>query len=91
MENPADGVDSRATPCPQVVVEHVEFTAAGVSAALQLEVTKRREWVTTWFGVRCDDYSESCIICRMWANQDEFAALIDLETAAELESNRLDD
>lgn len=56
----------------------VEFTIAGVGAMMNGESMRRREWIEQWFGPRCPDYDSSCIICKMWRNQDQFDNLVDL-------------
>lgn len=39
---------------------------------MEVEVSRRREWTSDWFGERCDDYDSDCPVCRQWQLQDEW-------------------
>ena len=37
------------------------------------EITRRTEWLITWYGKPCDgEFDPDCIVCRMWKNHVEF-------------------
>ena len=60
------------TSTARVSLGNVEVTVAGVRAMMTSEAVHRREWIELWFGARCPYYDSSCIVCKMWRNQDEF-------------------
>ena len=70
--------NSGSSDSSQVIIGEVELTGAGVSAMMQGESMRRREWLEQWFGPQCPDYDSSCIVCKMWRNQDQFEKLVDL-------------
>jgi hypothetical protein len=36
--------------------------------------------ITEYFGERCDDYEERCVVCRAWKEYDNLVALADRAT-----------
>jgi len=46
---------------------------------LKREIQHRREWLTKNYGVKCLDYEQSCVLCRLWKNQEEFEIIIDVD------------
>ena len=73
-----DDRNSAAPHSSQVSIGEVEFTAAGFSAMIKGESMRRREWLEQWYGPRCPDYCSSCIVCKIWRNQDQFEKLVNL-------------
>ena len=61
----------------EVTVGEIEITEAGMKAVFNSDMQRRREFVRVWFGDRCSDFESTCIVCRMWANQDAFEKMID--------------
>ena len=43
-----------------------------VDEMVRQEIERRAEWITTWFGDRCEDVDPGCIICRLWTQHDVF-------------------
>ena len=46
---------------------------------LSTEVEFRRKWLQEYYGDKCLDYYEGCIVCRLWKNQEDFEAIIDVD------------
>ena len=61
----------------EVTASGIRYTAAGVDGVIRGEIADRRLWLTEWYGERCPDFYETCIICRVWRNQDDFEKLVD--------------
>lgn len=40
------------------------------------EIKRRREWLTKWFGEKCPEFEESCIVCQLWKSQDDFEEIV---------------
>jgi len=55
-----------------VTLKDWEFSGEYVDSMIEAEIQRRRDWITEWFGQRCDVFEPSCIVCRMWKNQDQF-------------------
>ena len=43
------------------------------------EIDDRREYLLKWFGEKCEDYCETCILCQHWKLQEEWEALHGIE------------
>lgn len=46
---------------------------------LNKEIHGRRKWLTENYGVKCLDYEQGCVLCRLWKNQEEFEIIIDVD------------
>lgn len=55
-----------------VTLEDWEFSGEYIDNMIEAEIRRRREWITDWFGERCDVFEPSCIVCQLWINQDQF-------------------
>lgn len=56
----------------------VTFTRIGVEAQIKTEMIRRREWLNIWYGPRCEDFEETCIVCRVHKNQDDMEAMLNV-------------
>ena len=49
-----------------------KLTYVNIDSIVRHEIERRAEWITTWFGDRCEDMDPGCIICRLWTQHDVF-------------------
>ena len=43
---------------------------------MEVEVRRRAEWIEEWFGPRCDDNEDTCVVCQAWGQHDLFVKTI---------------
>lgn len=55
-----------------VTLKSWEVSGKYIDCMLETEMKNRREWIAEWFGPRCEVFEPSCIVCRLWKNQDQF-------------------
>lgn len=55
-----------------VTSKNLEYSGEYVDSMTEQEVHRRREWITEWFGERCEEFESTCVVCQMWKNQDQF-------------------
>lgn len=43
---------------------------------LALEIQRRRDFLSEFYGDRCEDFEPGCLCCKIWKDQDEWESLV---------------
>lgn len=46
---------------------------------LEQQIQNRRNWLTGFFGSKCEDFEPDCLCCKMWKLQEEFEEIINTD------------